>query len=142
MNPVIKNIVALVAGVLVGSVVNIALVNLGPVLVPLPEGADISSMENLSESMKLFTPVNFLFPFLGHALGTLCGAFIAAKFAARRPLFLAICIGAVFLAGGVMMVVQLSAPMWFNVTDLLMAYFPMAYLGGFLGRGKKWEASR
>ena len=84
MNPLAKNILAVVTGFVVGSLVNIGLVNIGPSVVPLPEGADVSTMENLRDSMKLFTPVNFVFPFLAHALGTLTGAFIAAKIAASH----------------------------------------------------------
>ncbi len=33
------NTLAIVAGIFIGSLVNIVLVNLGPLLVPLPEGA-------------------------------------------------------------------------------------------------------
>ena len=34
------------------------------------------------------------------------------------------------------MVSMLGGPMWFNITDLLLAYIPMGYLGGILARGK------
>ena len=121
---------------MVGSLVNMGLIIIGPFVVPMPEGADLSTMEKLRDSMKLFSPVNFLFPFLAHALGTLSGAFIAAKIAGSRPMTIAICIGVFFLIGGSMMVSVLGGPMWFNITDLLLAYIPMAYLGGILARGK------
>jgi hypothetical protein len=123
-------------GIAVGSLVNMGLVTMGPLVVPLPEGVDTSTMEGLREGMKLFTPANFLFPFLAHALGTLSGAFVAAKVAASRPLAFALVIGAFFLLGGVMMVRMVGGPMWFNVADLVLAYIPMGYLGGILGRGK------
>ena len=137
MNPIARNVLAVISGVVVGSLVNLGLINIGPFVVPLPEGADLSTMENLRDSMKLFTPVNFLFPFIAHALGTLSGAFIAAKVAASRPMTFAIGIGVCFLIGGAMMVSMLDGPMWFNVTDLLLAYIPMGYLGGILARGKQ-----
>ena len=60
MNPIARNILAAICGFVVGSVVNIGLVNIGPFVVPLPEGADVSTMESLRDSMKLFTPVNFI----------------------------------------------------------------------------------
>ena len=69
-----RNIWAVIAGWFFGSLVNILLVNVGPAVIPLPEGADVSDMESLAESMALFRPVHFIFPFLGHALGTLTGA--------------------------------------------------------------------
>jgi hypothetical protein len=132
MNPIARNILAVVAGFVAGSVVNMGLVTLGPYVVPLPEGTDVSDMDNLRESMKLFTPMNFLFPFLAHALGTLVGAFAAAKLAASHPMKFALGIGGFFLLGGITMVSMVGGPLWFNATDLLVAYIPMGYLGGTL----------
>jgi len=132
MGSVGRNILAVIGGIVVGSIVNMALVNLGPLVVPLPEGADVSDMEKLRESMGLFKPMNFLFPFLGHALGTLVGAWVAAKFAASHPLRCAMVIGVFFLIGGIAAIKMLGGPMWFNATDLLLAYLPMAYLGALL----------
>jgi len=137
MNPIAKNVLAVISGVAVGSLVNMGLISIGPLVVSLPEGADLSTMENLRDSMKLFTPVNFLFPFLAHALGTLSGAFIAARVAAGHQVKFAIGIGVFFLIGGATMVSILGGPMWFNVSDLLLAYIPMGYLGGILARGKR-----
>lgn len=123
---------AALAGVVLGSVVNILLVNIGPSVVPVPEGADVSTMEGLRASIELFKPLNFLFPFLGHALGTLVGAFIAAKFSASHHLKFALAIGVFFLAGGIAAVAMLGGPMWFNLADLFLAYMPMAFLGATL----------
>jgi hypothetical protein len=78
MNSTLKNILATVAGVIGGSLVNIGLVNLNGKVIPFPEGVDVSTMETLAASMTLFEPIHFLMPWLGHALGTLVGAFIAA----------------------------------------------------------------
>ncbi len=140
MNPIAKNILAVISGIVVGSLVNMGLVNIGPLVIPPPEGADLSTMESLRDSMDLFTPANFLFPFLAHALGTLVGAVVAAKIAASHQLKLALGIGVFFLAGGATAAGMLGAPMWFNVTDLLLAYLPMGYLGGILGRSKRLQA--
>ena len=130
MKPVVRNTLAVAAGVFMGGVVNMALVNIGPSVIPLPEGADVSTMEGLRDSMQLFTPVNFVFPFLAHALGTLVGAFIAAKFAASHNMKLGLFVGVFFLAGGISAVVMLGGPLWFKAVDLLLAYIPMGYLGG------------
>ena len=141
MSPIVRNILAAVVGFVIGSAVNLGLVNLGTAAVPLPEGADVSSMEGLRESMKLFTPVNFVFPFLAHALGTLVGAFLAAKLAANHRMTLAIAIGVCFLIGGMTMIVMCGGPAWFIAMDLLLAYIPMALLGGVLAGGKKSQAA-
>jgi hypothetical protein len=131
MSTIVRNILAALAGVVVGGVVNMILVSIGPYVVPLPEGADVSTMEKLRDSMALFTPVNFVFPFLAHAIGTLAGAFVAARVAASNTakFEIGIGIGVFFLIGGIAAVVMLGGPLWFKVLDLVVAYIPMSYLG-------------
>jgi hypothetical protein len=141
MNPIAKNILAVIVGFVVGSVVNLGLVTVGMSVFPLPEGTDVSTMEALRENMKLMGPVNFIFPLLGHALGTLTGAFVAAKLAASHPMKFAIAIGVLFLMGGVAMVLNCGGPVWFIATDLLLAYIPMATLGGSLAGGKRSQTA-
>ncbi len=71
-------------------------------------------------------------PFLAHALNAFVGAFVTVKIAANRHLLLAMIIGIVSLLGGIAAVVMIPAPLWFNITDLTLAYLPMAFLGGKL----------
>ena len=137
MNPIAKNTLAVITGFVVGSLVNIGLINIGPAVIPLPEGADVSTMENLRESMRLFTPVNFIVPFLAHAIGTLTGAFFSAKIAVSHHMKFALCIGVLFLIGGAVAASMLGGPLWFLVSDLLLAYIPMAFLGGTLALARR-----
>jgi hypothetical protein len=136
MNPIVRNILAVVVGVVVGSIVNMALVNIGPMVIPPPEGGDITTVEGLKETMHLFQPKHFIFPFLAHALGTLTGAFIAAILAVSRKMNIAIGIGAFFLLGGIYMVTLVPSPTWFTILDLVGAYIPMGYLAGRWAVGK------
>ena len=123
---------AVLAGIVVGSLVNIGIINVGPFVIPLPEGADVSTMESLRDSMELFAPANFFPPFLAHALGTLAGAFVAAKLAASHRVKVAIGTSVFFLVGGIAAISMLGGPLWFNAADLLFAYVPMGYLGAIL----------
>ena len=125
----------MVAGVVAGSVVNMGLVELGPMIIPLPAGADTSTAEGLKASMDLFTPAHFVFPFLAHALGTLVGAFVAARLATGSRMKFGLGIGVFYLLGGIAAVVMFGGPVWFMVLDLVGAYIPMGYLGG-------WAAER
>jgi hypothetical protein len=133
MKIILRNILAVVAGLVLGSAVNMALVTLGPHIIPPPPGGDISTMEGLKETMHLFKPLNFLFPFLAHALGTLVGALLAALIATRKQMWFAVGIGLIFLLGGIQMVMELPSPLWFNILDLAVAYVPMGWLGGWIG---------
>lgn len=113
----------------VGSLVNMSLILVSGKVIPPPSGADVTTLEGLRSSIHLFEPKHFLFPFLAHALGALAGSFVAAVIAASGKRFLALGIGLCFLAGGVVNVSLLPAPLWFNVIDLVAAYVPMAWLG-------------
>ena len=134
MHPILRNVLAVLAGIIIGSIVNMALVYAGPVLIPLPEGADVSSPEALAASMPLFEPQHFLFPFLAHALGTLVGAFAAAKLGVGSKMRLGIILGAWFLVGGIANIYMIGGPLWFNALDLTLAYLPMGYLGARLAQ--------
>lgn len=136
MNPIAKNVLAVILGIVIGSIVNMSLINLGHKIIALPEGADVSDMEKLKESMALFAPKHFIFPFLAHALGTLVGAFLAAKLATTRPMAFAKGIGGWFLLGGIAVACMLGGPIWFTVLDILFAYLPMAVIGGRLAAKK------
>lgn len=131
MNQIIKNILAVIAGLVIGACVNMGILMLFMKLIPPPIGVDIATEVGLKAAMPLFQPQNFIGPFLAHALGTFIGAFIVA--AITKNLRLSLIIGFSFLIGGAMEVASLSAPMWFNVLDLVMAYIPMAFLGFKLG---------
>ena len=132
MNPILQNILAIIAGAIIGGAVNMGIVMLGPSIIPPPEGVDTTTMEGLKAGMQLFEAKHFITPFLAHALGTLVGAFVAAKIAKTYKMKLALAIGVWFLLGGAMAAYMLPAPMWYNVLDLLLAYIPMAYFGGKL----------
>jgi hypothetical protein len=132
MGTIVRNVVAVVLGLLVGSVVNMGLVMVSGQVIPPPEGVDVTNMESLRSSMHLFEPKHFLFPFLAHALGTLVGAFAASMLAATRRMKLALVVSALFLLGGVTNVFLLPAPIWFTALDLIGAYIPMGWFGGKL----------
>lgn len=132
MHPILRNILALIAGVIIGSIVNMSIIMISGSIIPPPEGADTTTTEGLKAAMHLFEPKHFLFPFLAHALGTLIGAFVTAVLAANRKMTLAFIIGLVFFVGGVASVLMLPSPMWYTLVDLVGAYIPMAYIGGKL----------
>jgi len=130
MKIIIKNILVVLGGCLFGSAVNMGLIIAGNQLIPFDDG-----MNPMNANM--WEIKYFLFPFLAHAMGTLSGAFIAAKFSASYHMVLAICIGIFFLLGGISMVFIMPAPVWFTVADLSLAYIPMGWFGWKLSGQKK-----
>jgi len=129
MNPIIKNILAVIIGWLVGSAVNMGLIQIGHTLIPI-EGVDTNDMEALAAVMPTLGFEYFIFPFLAHALGTLVGAVIAGWIAASHKMKFSLGIGGLFLIGGIMVNFMLPGPTWFAVIDIVLAYIPMAWIGG------------
>ena len=132
MNPFIRGILAIGAGVVFGGLVNMGLISVSGSIIPPPPGVDLTNMESLKATMHLFKPVNFMFPFLAHALGTLAGSWITTKIVQVHKVKFGLIIGIFFLLGGISNAYILPAPVWFVVLDLIVAYIPMAWLGAFL----------
>lgn len=131
---IIRNIFAVLVGLLLGAYANGYLIQWISPLFPLPEGTNVLDLESIKANIPYYSWKNFIAPFVGHAGGTLVAAFVCALLAASRKWILALVIGIVFLAGGIYMVKLLpEAPLWFDALDLGMAYLPMAFLGVFLG---------
>jgi hypothetical protein len=132
------------AAMFIGGAVNTLFVNLGGILIEAPEGADITTMKGLKASIHLFKPINFLFPFLAHALGVLISSFLATKFLKKNQIAMVAGIVVLNFIGGLMMVIELpGAPLWFDLTDLILAYAPMGYLGWVLaGKKNTWGTSK
>ena len=133
MNPILKNILAVLAGLVVGNIVNGGIVFASLITHPELKGIDMQDSEAFARVMEGFGPVDYIIPFLAHALGTLTGAFVAAKIAATSKMVMAMIIGVFFLIAGIWNIMTLPYPTSMIVVDLLLAYFPMAWLGGKLG---------
>jgi len=134
MPQILRNILSVIAGMVLGSAVNMGLVLVSGYVIPLPAGADATSLEGLKATIHLFEPKHFLFPFLAHAAGTLVGAWVAVRLSGTGSIRSAMIVAAIFLVGGIQMTMDVPAPLWFNVTDLVVAYVPMAWLGHRLGK--------
>jgi len=128
----VRSILAVIAGLVVGSIVNMGLIALGHVVIAPPPGADLSTLEGVKAAMPLFGPEQFIFPFLAHAGGSLVGAFVAALISLNNKFTVAMIIGGITLIGGIVAVAMFPAPIWYDVIDLL-AYIPAAWIGAKLG---------
>lgn len=132
MNPILRNVLAVVAGVILGGAANMGVIMLSGSIIPPPEGVDPSNMESIKTNMHLFEAKHFVMPFLAHAVGSFVGALVAALLAVSRKMQIAVGLGIWTLIGGIMAATMIPAPTWFIVLDLGLAYIPMALLAGRL----------
>ena len=129
MKTIVRNILAIIIGWFIGSAVNMGLIETGHTLIPI-EGLDPNDMKALAKVMPTLSAKFFIFPFLAHALGTLVGAIVAGSIAASHKMKFSLAIGVLFLLGGIVVSFMLPAPIWFIACDIIIAYIPMAFIGG------------
>lgn len=132
-----RNIIALLTGFFLGNLINMFLIQISGNIISPPEGADLTSMEGLIESMSLFEPRHFIMPFVAHAMGTFSGALTASLIVKEKKFMFSLVIGFVFLILGAVNVYMLPAPVWFNIVDLVFAYIPMSLIAAKLVSLKK-----
>jgi hypothetical protein len=138
MKAFLRNVGAVVVGIVLGGVVNMAIVYAGAALMPPPPGVDVSDPASIDVHLREYSVPQLLAPFVAHAVGTLVGAAAAARLAATRPLAAALAVGGVFMLGGIAAVRMMpSTPAWFAALDLGAAYLPMGWLGARLAAPRR-----
>ena len=133
-----RTILSIAIGLIIGNILNMCIIMTSSSIIPPPQGADVTTYEGLKATMHLFEPKHYILPFLAHALGTLTGSLTAALIAQKNKMVLSMIIGAIFLIGGIWMVSMVPSPLWFTITDLTLAYIPMAFIAGKLA-SRKWR---
>ena len=131
---IVRHIGIWVASILVGAISNSFVLQLGLMLIPPPVGANFNTPEGLAASMPLLSPKHFIAPFAAHASGTLVSAILLTWLLKATSKNLALIAALIFFAGGLYMVMILPSPIWFDMLDLSLAYFPMGLLGYWIGR--------
>lgn len=133
---ILRNILAVIIGLLIGNIVNGSIIMISPSIIPPPPGADFMTEEGLKAAMSMMEPKHFLMPWLAHALGTFSGALVAVLIAVSHKKTFAYVIAGLFMIGGIYMILILPSPLWFTLVDLGLAYLPMAFLAVKLGARK------
>lgn len=140
MATIVRNILAVVIGLMAGGLVNMGLVTLGPKVFPPPPGAVLTTPEGLAAAMPLLEPVHFVFPFLAHAGNAFVGALVVCLMASSRRAQLPWIVGGLTLVGGIAASLMIPAPVWFKAVDLVFAYVPMTWLAIRVGQTIKPDA--
>lgn len=130
MNPILRNILAVVVGVVLCMLLNGLLLGVQMQLIGTPDGFS----PNDPGTFVLLGPKHYAAPFLAHSVPSLVGALLASLLAANSHRTMALVVGFVHLLGGIAAAFMIPAPTWFIAADLLLAYLPMAWLGWKLSR--------
>ena len=127
----VRSILAVVAGVVVASLV-IWLLELAAMMVyPPPPGLDFSDASAVRAAMEKIPLGALICVLAAQTVGTFSGACVAASISCSSQGVHALAVGAFVMLAGIGNMLMIPHPVWFWVISLLL-YLPSAYFGGLL----------
>jgi hypothetical protein len=124
----LRNIGAVVAGMVVGMALNMALIMLNLIPFPMPEGLSMQDQENFSAWAKTLPETAFILPMVAHLAQAFFGGWVAARLGASSPMVLAMIIGVLSLGGGIMNALSMEIPTWMWIE--MPFYLVLAWVAG------------
>ena len=136
----VRNVLAVVVGFLVGSALNMALIQLNMrVFFPMLAGMDMNDPAAFNAFMKTLPASAFIVPMVAHLGQSFVGGWLAARLGASRPMLLAMIVGVLSLAGGIVAMTMIEGPGWMIVE--LPLYLVVAWFAGKLEQGRRAAAA-
>ena len=124
----LRNVIAVILGIIAGMALNMGILEINYLAYPIPEGLDIHNSAQLQNYLDALPALAFLVAMVAHLAQSFGGGWIAARLGSSRPMLLAMIVGAVSLAGGVMMMARVKGPAWMAIE--LPLYLVVAWLAG------------
>jgi len=141
INSLVRNVLAMLAGVIVAMVLMVLLQSVAHRVYPPPPGLDFTDPA-VRESIMIKAPVGALLIVLAsYFVGTLVGAWVAARLSADAPLRQGYLIGALLVVASVMNLRAIPHPLWFIVANIAVVIVA-AYVGARLGVKKAPAAAQ
>lgn len=125
----VRNLLAVLGGFLVGSVLNMLVIQLNmELLYPLPPDLDMNDPEQFNAYLGTLPAIAFLVVIAAHLSQSFVGGWVAARAGASHPMVLAMIIGVLSLAGGIAAMMMFDGPSWMAIE--LPLYLVVAWLAG------------
>jgi hypothetical protein len=123
-----KKFIAVLVGVVLSTVIFLALESVGHRLYPPPSGVNFHDPAAIKAYMAALPVGALLLVLLAYAVGSLTGGLVATLIAGRAGITPALIVGAVLTALGVTNLVSIPQPLWFAISSTLL-YIPFSWLG-------------
>jgi hypothetical protein len=130
----LRNIGAVIAGLLVGSAANMAILGVSSMVYPRPEGMDFNDQAQLAAYIATLPTAAFFFVLAAHLGQAFVGGWLAARLSASQPVWMALFVGTVTAMAGLYYLISLPGPVWLWIEMPL--YFVLSWLPG------SWEEAR
>ncbi|MBK7636720.1 MAG: hypothetical protein IPJ13_22465 [Saprospiraceae bacterium] len=135
MSPIFKNILVVILAIAAGMIAMMAGHQISNVILPPPEGMDVSNMESFVANAHKLTTGHWILALLSHAFGPLVSGFIVAKYSAAHHRQLLWIVAGAWIIAGVLNLMAIHHLLWFKIADILM-YVPMTFIGAKLSGWK------
>lgn len=126
-----------ILGILAGMVTAWLLIMVGQfaggMLYPPPPGMDLTQPDQLAAFIAQAPPAAMVLVVASWVLGAFAGGWVAAKVARAHPLFAALMIGVLVLAGVIANNTMIPHPLWMTVLGIVLP-LPAAWLGARMAR--------
>ncbi len=127
-----KNVLAVVLGVVVAVILIMAVETLGHSVYPPPTDLDFTDIDTMAAYVDGLPLGALLFVMLAWLIGTFGGGILACFIVKSRPAVYAAIIGGLVLLGTVINLVSIPHPTWFSITSIV-AIIATAWMTGRLG---------
>lgn len=127
----LRSIGAVVLGVIVAGLSVAFLQSLGHRVFPPPAEASSSDPEVLAKVLAEAPVGALLLVLVAWFLGTVIGAWVAARLVSEARAAHGLVVGGVMMIGGVVTMLQIPHPQWFMIAGALV-FLPAAYIGSRL----------
>lgn len=119
MSPILRNVLAIVAGVVVGLVVITSVQFVNNVIFPPPPGIDLSDPAAMKAAVGSLPAGAFIVLILGYLVGTTAGCWTAGRIAAEGQRRVMRLVALVFVVGGILNFRSIPHPTWVVVASFL-----------------------
>ena len=134
----LRNMCAVLVGLLAGMAFNMVLVILNTLLYPIPEGVDFSNADAMAKYFSSLPLVAFLIVMIAHIGQAFVGGYVAASISKSSPMLVAMIVGSISLLAGVYNMMSLPLPVWMWVEVPL--YLIAAYAAAKIKLGRSHVA--
>jgi hypothetical protein len=135
MPPILRSILAVLAGIIVGFVVVAALEFLDTTLFPLPAGLDLHDTAAMKQAMAHAPLAALILVLVGWGISALLGSWVAARIARAPKVLHGMIVGIFLLGAAITDMLEFPHPVWFWICGLLI-FLPASYIGSGLALGK------
>ena len=135
----IRNILAVVIGVVAGWIVFTVIQAVLPFIFPPTVYLDLNSQAAIEAYMASITPAMFAVVLAGYAIGSFIAGLLIGKVAESKGNVIPLVVGGFFMIGWILNLIMLPHPKWVAIVGFFM-FIPFTVLGKNLTAGAAAEA--